>query len=248
MKSPWAWIRLRGSDCSSQSGRGRNRVGRLSYRPRTERLEDRRLMSVAIAETGLTPSPNNSLDVPRSIVMGPDGNIWFTEDFAGKIGRLTPGGKLTEFNVPGTPGETTEGITVGPDGNLWFTITARSHCAIARITTQGALTVYPTPFNQSNPAAIALGPDGNLWFTERNSDGHDRGAIGRITTQGVFAEFPLPTTQTSPDGITSGPDGNIWFTEVGKIGRVNPQGVITEFAVPPSSTGPSYPMAITAGP
>ncbi|MGH7266700.1 MAG: virginiamycin B lyase family protein, partial [Candidatus Rokuibacteriota bacterium] len=54
------------------------------------------------------------------ITAGPDGNLWFTEAVANRIGRITPFGAITEFPVP-TPGSTPVGITVGPDGNIWFT-------------------------------------------------------------------------------------------------------------------------------
>ena len=34
---------------------------------------------------------------PWGIVMATDGNLWFTELQSNKIGRITPGGKITEF-------------------------------------------------------------------------------------------------------------------------------------------------------
>jgi streptogramin lyase len=56
---------------------------------------------------------------PVGITAGPDGNVWFTELAANKIGRITPGGTISEFPIPtgGRPGR----IAAGPDGNLWFT-------------------------------------------------------------------------------------------------------------------------------
>jgi DNA-binding beta-propeller fold protein YncE len=55
---------------------------------------------------------------PTDITTGPDGNLWFTESNAGKIGQITTSGMFTEFSLPAgnSPGE----ITLGPDGNLWF--------------------------------------------------------------------------------------------------------------------------------
>src|SRR5262249_52892424 len=57
---------------------------------------------------------------PRGrINTGPDGNLWFA---AGpQIGRMTPQGDLSVFNLLLSVGDATEGITTGPDGNLWFT-------------------------------------------------------------------------------------------------------------------------------
>ena len=54
------------------------------------------------------------------ITAGPDGNLWFTEQNASKIGRITTAGAITEFAVP-TASSEPGGITAGPDGNLWFT-------------------------------------------------------------------------------------------------------------------------------
>jgi streptogramin lyase len=53
-------------------------------------------------------------------VTGPDGNLWFTEYWGNKIGRITPTGTITEFPIP-TKGAGSVGIALGPDGNLWFT-------------------------------------------------------------------------------------------------------------------------------
>src|SRR5207245_11434516 len=67
------------------------------------------------------------LSGPDSITVGPDGNLWFTEDSGNKIGRITPAGVITEFplppnlNCPPNGINSPLGITAGPDGNLWFT-------------------------------------------------------------------------------------------------------------------------------
>jgi virginiamycin B lyase len=51
---------------------------------------------------------------------GPDGNLWFTEIGASKIGRITTSGSISEFVIP-TASSGPFGITAGPDGNHWFT-------------------------------------------------------------------------------------------------------------------------------
>jgi streptogramin lyase len=57
---------------------------------------------------------------PFGITLGPDGNLWFTEEI-GKIGKISPRtGIITEYPLPFGAGSC-EGITAGPDGNLWFT-------------------------------------------------------------------------------------------------------------------------------
>jgi streptogramin lyase len=171
---------------------------------------------------------------PLLIVAGPDGNLWFTEYSAGKIGRITPAGAITELAT----GVTSEvpGIAVGPDGNLWFTEAGANK--IGRITATGGITEYPVPTAGSFPNEITPGSDGNLWFTEQHGS-----RIGRVTTNGVFAEFSIPTTNSEPAGIAAGPDGNLWFVEHtgNKIGRITPAGAVTEFAAG------GNPTAIAAG-
>src|SRR3954447_7958314 len=58
---------------------------------------------------------------PTAIAAGPDGNLWFTEATANRIGRITPNGVVTEFFTGITSNAGLTDITTGPDGNLWFT-------------------------------------------------------------------------------------------------------------------------------
>ena len=182
---------------------------------------------------------------PRGIVAGPDGNLWFAEFNAARIGRMTTTGELTEYRLP-TPNTRVVRITAGPDGALWFAEPGASK--IGRITTDGVITEFATPTPASRPVGIASGPDGNLWFTEVLGN-----RIGRITPEGVITEFPLPTggpgeqATARPEDITAGPDGALWFTEFNadQIGRITTAGVITEYPIP---TPESRPHGIAAGP
>ncbi len=111
------------------------------------------------------PTPGS----PIGITAGPDGNLWFTEPFRNKIGKVTTTGSFTEYAVP-TPSSTLEansfpvGITAGPDGNLWFTEAFGDK--IGKVTTTGSFTEYALPTPNSFPVGITVGPDGNLWFSE----------------------------------------------------------------------------------
>src|SRR4051812_3374645 len=80
-----------------------------------EFLEDRVLLAV-ISDFPI-PTANAA---PLEITAGPDGNLWFTESGANKIGRMTPAGVVTgEFAIPTPNSAPYLGITTGPDGNLW---------------------------------------------------------------------------------------------------------------------------------
>ncbi len=177
---------------------------------------------------------------PSGVALGKDGNVWFTEEYANQIGRITPAGVVTEFPIP-TANSGPMGIAAGPDGNLWFTEFFGDK--IGRITTTGAVTgEFPTISAFSGPTGITTGSDGRLWFTEAESD-----RIGRTSTSGQMKEFSVPTPSGGPSGIAPGPDGALWFTEsqADTIGRISTTGTISEYG---GLANQSVPDGITAGP
>lgn len=184
---------------------------------------------------------------PSAMVLGPDGALWFTENQVG-IGRFSPSSGFSQYAMPASAmagGDVFLGaITVGPDGALWFLQGAfceGAACAgpnVGRITTSGAITLYPISASASD---IVAGPDGALWFTE----GFSANAIARITTAGVLTEYSLPTINSYPSAITVGSDGALWFLEAGlyylpgsggRVGRITTTGSLSEYTVQPSST------------
>jgi len=169
---------------------------------------------------GLSPGAT-----PARITAGPDGNVWFTESGTSKIGRVTPGGVVTEF-ATATSGAGPTGITTGPDGNVWFTEPTVNR--VGSITPSGAASDIALASGAA-PARIVSGPDGNLWVTEPGVH-----AIARVTTGGAVTPFSLLDTTATPTDIVSGPDGNLWFTETHGhfIGRISPAGAVAEFAAP----------------
>jgi streptogramin lyase len=164
---------------------------------------------------------------PLWIAVGPDGNMWFTDN-GPFIWRITLAGQISKFGPFGTDDDPISfgDLTTGPDGNLWLVDPSRQK--IARFTTAGALTVLPLPINAAWTESIASGPDGNLWFAGRNGS-----AISRITPAGLVITFQLPSGNTAYD-VTGGPDGNIWFTETGHgVAHITPNGDgLVEIAFP----------------
>ncbi|HEU5438261.1 MAG TPA: hypothetical protein VFU88_03140, partial [Ktedonobacterales bacterium] len=171
---------------------------------------------------------------PSDIIRGPDGALYFIEDGQGKIGRIAPGGTITEMALPA--GANASGIAFGSDGALWFTDSSAN--TVGRLTLQGQATEYALPVIDSQPSSITLGSDGALWFTEIVN-------IGRITTDGHISEFRM-SEGSGPTAITTGRDGNLWFTDFarGTINRLTPTGQFTAFALPKGAQAGS----ITVGP
>jgi virginiamycin B lyase len=180
------------------------------------------------------PTPNAGLG---GMVMGPDGNIWFTEITADKIGRLTPAGAFKEFDVPA--GSSPLAIASAPDGNLYFV--EYNGNKIGRITTSGTITEYPIPTPSSHPSGIAASR-ACLAFTESSAN---QIGVFDIPALAVVAEHPVPTANSLPWQIVHGSDRTFYFTErfgnrVGVIGVAGgPEPGFIEYPVPTSSSNPT---------
>jgi streptogramin lyase len=194
-------------------------------------------------------TPTTAASFPYSIVAGPDGNVWFTENKPNNIGEFVSlgGGEgigehpITSATLPGANSQYgAYGIASGPDGNLWFTESrcVTDPCFVGSSTTGGTINIYGTLTADSPPQGITAGPDGNLWFTEAGA--FARSQIARITTSGTVTEYATPTSGSAPGFITLGSDGNLWFTEsaVNQIGVINPVSTsIHEFPIPAGVNG-----------
>jgi virginiamycin B lyase len=180
-----------------------------------------------------------TLDGPQGITAGPDGDVWFAENGANKIGRITLDGAITLFSDDKSLLPKPYDITLGADGNLWFTVTLGNR--IGRITPGGVITLFPDNVTTLNdPVWITTGADGNVWFVD-HENGSALAEIGRITPDGTITEFPAPGGAAF--SLARGSDGNVWFqtgTAVPEIARIDPAGTTT---VVPNTMGLSSPIA-----
>ena len=195
------------------------------------------------------PRPTGS--GPESLKIGPDRAIWFVEDSASMIGRISTTGSLQEIQLPqpapcgnGAPLTDSwfpDSLTVGPDGNIWFA----GRCdVIGRVLTAAphTVTLFPIPGgivfggNQINPNSIVVGQDGLLWFTEGQFS-----AIGRIDTAGVFSsaislpfEFPANLI-VDKSGVLWASGFNVTVGNGNLVARISVNGGVRVF---PVRTGP----------
>ena len=175
----------------------------------------------------------------NTIIKGPDGALWFTEQGDGqpgtsKIGRITTTGHISEFTDPVSLGSMVN-LTTGPDGNIWLTESSGSFftndlvCRIGRVTPAGQISEFVLSPKNTCAGNIVSGPDGAVWFTAYTTLTRSSfvSKIGRITTSGQISLFPTPTVQSGASNIVAGPDRNLWFTEpkngIGNIGRITTQ-------------------------
>ncbi|HET8671089.1 MAG TPA: hypothetical protein VFM05_10815 [Candidatus Saccharimonadales bacterium] len=98
-----------------------------------------------------------------SLIMGPDGNLWFING-PGKIVKMTPTGTFTAYNLGYSSPNGLLRITSGLDGYIWATRQGRT---VARISTSGSATIYtiyPPSMPYANNVGGLLGSrDGNVW-------------------------------------------------------------------------------------
>jgi streptogramin lyase len=146
---------------------------------------------------------------------GPDGNVWFTDFYEHRLGRLTADGVFTFFAVPCDRADAyPTGIAAGPDGNLWFVATG----VVGRLSPAGSLTRFALPAGSSTGPSIVAGPDGKLWFTEQNAN-----RIASITTAGVLTEFAIPGPNScQPAQLVAAADGKLWFSCAYSFGTSTP--------------------------
>ena len=137
--------------------------------------------------------------------------MWFSEQSGHKVGRVTTGGEITEYAVPGVeplPGT----IVAGPDGALY--LAERNDNVISRFTTDGVFTAaYPIPREHANPVHMVAGPDGALYISE-----HSRDVVSRMTFKGRFTK-KYKVTGGFNDALAFDRDGALWITQ-GSIGKV----------------------------
>lgn len=199
------------------------------------------------------PTPSSA---PYAIARGPFGDLWFVENNAWKIARISMTGTIQEFKLPPPTQQFHQlaGITTGADRNIYITADewtcGRRGCFYSGNVYKalpGSGTPVLTFGGGTFPSGITSGPDGNLWFGDEG--GGTGGAVGEMTTSGSLTEFGT-TAQVSD--VVTGSDGNVWFSEldfpnfvfVPGIGSVTPGGLITLFPTPSGL----YPGGVCEGP
>lgn len=153
--------------------------------------------------TPIVPKVTNEFPIPAAgakpggITLGSDSFLYFTEQGAANIGRVTIGGSFNEYSISsggGTAGVVPVDITAGPDGNLWFTEQGKG---IAKMIL-GSWQVTEYPLAGSNPTYIITGPVQNtLVFSD---PAHNAVGEYNINTAS-FTQSPALTANANPMGL-----------------------------------------------
>jgi poly(3-hydroxybutyrate) depolymerase/streptogramin lyase len=148
------------------------------------------------------PTPNAE---PFGVAPGPGGTIWFTEFAAGKIGRISPSGKITEYRVPAA-GSGPYQIAAGAGGTMWFT--EYNAAKIGRVTPGGKVSEISLPRPSFGGTGITSGPDEAVWVAD------PAGAADQITMTGRVTRTALPAADGSGFAATSTVARTVYLNQV----------------------------------
>lgn len=161
------------------------------------------------AEPGRAPSLSVH-PVPTSdsglgeIVTAPNGDMWFVEEKANKVGRITPAGVITEFALPATTSGDAGGaydLTVAPDGTIWVVFDYGRKIVQLNLAT-GTGSVYPLgpyPYGEQ----VEIGPDGVPWV----SMSFDEDGLARVLPTGTVWH---PNAPPCDGWLARANDGGMW--------------------------------------
>lgn len=171
-----------------------------------------------------------------------DGSIWWTGQFASKLGRLDPRtGQIREFDLP--PNTQPHGLAEDTQGNIWYTGIQKG--VIGRLDPKtGQVREYPLtePGVRGPHTPIMDKKNGQMFFTLQS------GHVGRIDlASGGMLIRKTPSDNTYPYGIRLDSQGVPWYVDFrgNRIGSVNPKTLaIEEFTLPNPDARPRR-LAIT---
>lgn len=145
---------------------------------------------------------------PHDVAPAPDGDVWYTAQGSGELGRLDPQTGRTQ-HIPLGNGSAPHGVIVGPDGAPWITDGGLN--AIVRVEPDTErVKRYPLPDGApyANLNTATFDDRGVLWFTGQS------GIYGRLDPQvGKVETFAAPRG-TGPYGIATTPEGGVYYASL----------------------------------
>ena len=191
--------------------------------------------------------PGAHLGSTHEITIGPDGNLWFTQQLQGQLGRLTPSGQITLYSTG--VGSGPHGIEFDKQGRLW--ITRQFSNTISQVEIKGTVHIvanHVIPYPNASPHGLTVARDGKVWFTGREGN-----VVGYYDPKSDrFRVFKLGNPDPNPDPEKNGnfpiyikqaPDGSMYFTNLltSRVSRITQSGKLTQFPLPSTYGPPTTP-------
>jgi streptogramin lyase len=222
----------------------------------------------SLSVINLTPFTDLNSEQAFGIVVGPDGNLWFSQQ--GQVGvdslhnsiygleSVSTAGIFNNETKLTTQAPTQTGslgypipqsIAAGPDGGFWMTDYGDGAIVAAKNGAPGAVIALHSASGASlsalYPTGIASGgSEGGVWFSAVQGFSQGVGIIGRIdpANPGSPSLYTIPQTSSYPTGIVqNAQDGNaIWFMDQYRFGPAVAQNavVIGRIALPVNAGSP----------
>lgn len=185
---------------------------------------------------------------PHDPLMAADGSVWWTGQFASKMGRVDPRtNAIREF--PLTEGTQPHGLAEDKAGNIFFTGIARN--VIGKLNPKtGEVTEYPVqkaePASRGPHTPIFDQAKANLWFTMQS------GHVGRLnvaTGEMKISAAPSnkPDAPTYPYGIHVNSKGVPWYVDFRgpRLASVDPTTMVIKEVTLPNADARPRRIAIT---
>ncbi len=172
-----------------------------------------------------------------------DGSIWWTGQYANRLGRLDPTTSAAHEYPLQTPNSGPHGLVEDAGGNIWYTAINISRIGRFDPTTE-AISEYSMPDPQARgPHTPIFDQQGMLFFTLQS------GHVGRLDpTTGEVTLGKTPTPRTYPYGIQVNSKGVPWYVDFNgnRVGSVDPVTMeITEHTLPNQASRPRR-LALTS--
>jgi virginiamycin B lyase len=154
--------------------------------------------------------PDSTVRDPHTMTFDRKGDVWFTAQNAGVVGKLTQtDGKIRLWRM--ASGSRPYGIWIDSHDRPWFDLFGTNQLGTIDPGT-GAFKSYPLPNERTRPRRIAITPDDVVWYGD-----YTRGFLGRLDPRsGAVEEFALPSGLASlPYAMTVDDRGRVWLAETG---------------------------------
>jgi virginiamycin B lyase len=173
---------------------------------------------------------------PHDPLAMPDGSLWWSGQFANRLGRLDPKtGDMKEYPIPIKGGP--HGLINDRDGNIWYAGNWGGHIGKLDVKT-GEYKFYPMPDPKArDPHTPLFDRDGILWFSVQNG-----GFMGRLDpkTGNIKLFTPDGPPGQQPYALRFLSDGRQpWFSYWGsnKIATIDPDKLeLKEYILPDPRT------------
>jgi virginiamycin B lyase len=159
---------------------------------------------------------------PSGMAVDRNGNVWFSEEHAGRIGCRLADGSFREIKLPNTKSGPTD-VSLADDGSLWFI--ERNSNAVGYLDRHRRLHEFRLSKGTADLMLESIATDtlGNAWVVE-----YAPRLVAMIDRRGHIRKYQAGEAWR----IARGPDGAMWYTLTHSVGRITRRGVVTTFPSP----------------